>query len=288
MMKNFLRLSAICGGLLTILTACSGTVLLNALASSDGYTVQRDIPYVTVGENNPRQMLDIYVPTKPDAGHSVVLFFYGGSWQFGSKDQYLFFAQALTERGYTVVVANYRLAPEVHFPAFLDDSAAALVWTHQHIANYGGNPARLFIAGHSAGAYNAMMLTLNDNYVKKAGGTMDMIHGTIGISGPYKFLPLQDDNLAALFGGAERPETEAYTFADHRTSPMLLATGTDDDLVDPEHTTLMAARQRELGTDVTTHYYEGTGHIGIILSTARGFRSKTTLLQDISSFVDSH
>lgn len=268
-------------GMLATIAACSAKTLLNLSVPRDGYRVAYDVAY----GKDARQKMDIYIPAKPKKDAPVVLFFYGGSWQFGSKDDYRFLGQALTSRGITVAVADYRLYPEVYFPAFVEDGAEALAFLHKNAANYGANPERIYLAGHSAGAYIAVMLTVNDAYLPKAGAQKEWIKGTIGIAGPYDFLPLTDKKLIDLFSTASPALTQPITFILEKQPPMLLVTGADDEDVGPHNTRNVAEKLEALQSPVTTHYYKDTGHIGIILSLARGFRGRTPLLDDIDAFV---
>ena len=187
-----------------LLTGCSPATVLNFLAWRHGVEIARSIAY---GEGS-RRTLDVYRP-RAVKGAPVVVFFYGGSWQDGSKQVYQFVASALARSGYVTVAPDYRVYPEVRYPAFLDDGARAVRWTKDNVARFGGDPGKLFIMGHSAGAYNAAMLALDDCWLGKVDLAPDRdIAGLIGISGPYDFLPLRDGNLKIIFGGANDPTTQ--------------------------------------------------------------------------------
>ena len=268
------------GGMLA-LCGCSGSDLLNLTIPSNGYSVQRDIAYGA----NPRQHLDIYMPDKADPAKPVMVFFYGGSWQTGKKEDYLFVGQAFASRGYITVIADYRLYPEVRFPAFMNDAAHAVAWVHANIAQYGGNPEHIFLSGHSAGGYIAVMLTLNEQYMKHAGGKRAWIKGTIGIAGPYDFLPFTDPEIKALFGSAPDEDTQPINFVSTGLPPMLLVTGDKDTNVLPRNTLRLTAKLHAYSDPVIEKSYPGLAHIGIVLSLARGFRGKAPLLEDIDSFV---
>ena len=159
---------------------------------------------------------------------------------------------------------------------------------HDNIANYGGDPKKLFLAGHSAGAHIAVMLDSNLPYLKAAGADPAWVRGVIGIAGPYDFLPLTDPKLIALFGGDRVAATQPINFIDGKRAPMLLAYGTADDTVAPKNTINMAAKLKSVGSEVEVKSYPGVGHIGIILSLAPGFRGNTTLRDDIANFVMTH
>ena len=219
-----------------------------------------DISYA----DGARRKLDVYQP-RGAANAPVIVFFYGGRWLSGTKDWYRLFAAALAARGYVVVVPDYRLYPEVKFPDFLMDGAKALRWTHDNVATFGGDPQRMFVMGHSAGAYIAAMLALDPQWLDGAGlDAARDIAGLIGISGPYDFLPLRDPTLIDIFGGANRPDTQPISFADGRKPPALLVTGDADSVVDPGNSTRLADRLRRNGNDATEVIYRRLGHMTVL------------------------
>jgi acetyl esterase/lipase len=264
-----------------MLTGCSGVDILNSIVPHSGYTIHKNIAY---GDNH-RQHLDVYVPDNLKSPAGVIVFFYGGRWEKGSKDDYRFAGQAFASKGYITVIADYRLYPEVYFPAFMDDAAQAFAWTHANISQYGGDPAKLFVAGHSAGAYIAIMLTVNDRYLKGAGANRAWIKGAIGMAGPYDFLPFADSDIKAIFSKEKDADTQPINFVAPGLPPILLAHGDKDTEVYPKNTLHMAARLRQMGDPVTERIYPGVAHIGIALSLADGFRSKARLLADIDDFI---
>lgn len=275
---HIMRLAA----LLSFLSACSpAAAVLNLAVPGDGYRIARDLAY----GSDPRQKLDLYVPDHLTAPAPVLLFFYGGSWESGSKSYYKALGQAFASKGIIVAVADYRLYPQVRYPAFVEDGARAFAFLHAQAAAHGGDTARLFVSGHSAGAYIAMMLAADPRYLRAAGADPAWIAGVIGMAGPYDFLPLQDKNLIEIFGGANRPETQPITYIDGKRPPMLLTYGTDDTTVLPRNALAMAAKLRSFHSPVEVKSYTGVGHVGIILSLAPGFRGRTTLRQDILDFV---
>ena len=178
------------------LAACSPVKLLNAAIPSSGYKKTGAIAYGT----DPRQELDVYVPAAPAAAtRPVVVFFYGGSWQNGDRANYLFVAQALTSRGYVAVLPDYRTYPETAFPGFVDDAAAAVRWTRDHAHEFGGDPARLFVMGHSAGAHLAALIATDPRYLAAQAMSKADLRGMIGLAGPYDFLPIKDRTLLDVF-----------------------------------------------------------------------------------------
>jgi acetyl esterase/lipase len=269
--------------LAAFLAGCSPG-LLNIFVPSGGYTIRHDIPF----GSDPAQKLDIYIPDGLTKPAPVLIFFFGGSWQDGDKDGYRWVGQTFASHGIVTVIANYRLYPPALYPSFVEDGALALRYVHNEIAKDGGDPGRVFVSGHSAGAYNAIMLAANPKFVRDAGGDLSWIRGAIGIAGPYDFLPITDPKLITIFGGANNPATQPITYVDGKRPPMLLVDGTDDKTVDPGNATRMAAKLKANGSEVQTILYPGIGHIGIILSLAPGFRGKTTLESDMVQFIDNH
>jgi len=257
---------------------------LNLLISRSGYRVEENVAYGAA----PRQTLDIYTPDHLTAKAPVILFFYGGSWQTGRKEDYLAFGESFATKGIVVAIADYRVYPEVRYPDFLKDGAAAFAYVHAHIAEYGGDPDRIFLAGHSAGAYIAAMLAADPRYLDEAGANLSQVRGVIGIAGPYDFLPLTDPTLITIFGGAHREDTQPITYIDGKRPPMLLATGDADTTVGPGNTARFAAKLRSFDSPVEARVYPGISHVGIILSIAPMLRGNTTLRQDIINFVNAN
>lgn len=276
-MRRVLGLLMTLSGLLA--GGCSSADLVNALTPRDDFRLIADCAY----GDQARQKLDIYQPAASDGAKPVVVFFYGGNWQTGSKDDYLFLGQALASRGFVVVVPDYRLYPEVRYPDFITDAAAATRWTLAHIADYGGDPGRVSIMGHSAGAYIALMLAVDGKWLGDARGR---IKSVVGLAGPYDFLPLTDPALKIIFGTADDlARTQPITYADGAAPPILLATGRLDDTVLPRNTTRLAARIRAHGGKVETEYYSLLGHITLIGAFAEPLRLVTPVLGDVTRFL---
>lgn len=276
--------AAIIAGLAALLSACAPTGLVNLLVPRSGYAVHRGVAYGP----DPRQKLDIYVPDGLKAPAPVLLFFYGGSWESGSRDQYLAFGQAFASAGIVTVVADYRLYPQVRWPAFAQDAASAVALLHKDIAMYGGDPKRLFVSGHSAGAYNAVMVASDPKYLESVGGDFSWLRGVIGIAGPYDFLPLKSDDLIEIFHGANNRQILPIAHVDGPRPPMLLIHGTADTTVGPQNTRSMAYTLKTHGSAVEKIYYKDVGHLGIILSLLPGLRWKAPLRHDMLTFIHTH
>jgi len=175
---------------------CSGPALLSATVSSDGMTVQHDLAY----GDNPRQKLDLYLPEAGSAAkRRVLVFFYGGGWDSGSKDGYLFAAKPFVDAGYVVAIPDYRLYPEVRFPAFVEDGALALRWIADNAARFGGNGDRLYLAGHSAGAHTAALLALDARYLDAVGLQTARIAAVAADNVGVEVMQPEEDGLYSVF-----------------------------------------------------------------------------------------
>ncbi len=264
--------------------ACSPFRLLNALPSDPARLAARDVPY---GEG-PRRTLDVYAPRADVRNAPVVVFFYGGSWASGAKADYAFAGRSLAAEGFVVVVPDYRLVPDVRFPGFVEDAAAAVAFARAHAAAWGGDPARLALAGHSAGAYLAAMVALDPAWLARAGAPTGTVKAWAGLSGPYDFLPFDVDASRNAFGAWPRPEeTQPITFAGAGDPPAFLAHGTRDTTVRPRNTQRLAARLRAAGVPVEARLYEGLDHKDVVLALTRTFRGKAAVRADVARFLHS-
>ena len=262
-----------------LLSSCSPANLLNATVSRQGFTRETDIAY----GRDSRQKLDLYRPDKADADGKVVLFLYGGSWDSGSKGDYLFVAQALASAGYAVVIPDYRLYPAVRFPAFVDDGAHAARWSADR---FGAD--RLLIMGHSAGAHIALLLAANTRYLEAAGVDRLQLRGAIGLAGPYDFLPLRSAKLIEIFGGPNNPDIEAITFARAPLPPILLIHGTADTTVYPRNSTNLAAAWRAAGAAVELKLYPDVGHVDVVAAFAGVLSGRAPTRADVLAWLAAH
>ena len=269
-----------------ILAGCSATDLVNALVPGKGYVEKADLTY---GEG-ARRRLDVYVPAAGAKPAPVVIFFYGGGWTAGDKDMYLFAGQAFASRGYVTVIPDYRLYPAVHYPAFLQDAAAAVRWTADHIAEQGGDPTRIYLVGHSAGAYIAAMLTLDRRWLGAVGlDPRRQIRATVGLAGPYDFLPLDTDQLKAIFGPPDQwPSTQPINHVEGDASPLLLVAGSEDEVVRPANVAHLADRIRAKGGRVEEKYYYGIGHMKLMGALAAPLRFVAPVLDDTVAFMNDN
>jgi acetyl esterase/lipase len=268
---------------LSFLAGCSGAQFINAITPGGGYSVVRGIPFGDQGLK-----LDVYRPDHA-AGAPVVVFFYGGSWQSKialGRGAYKFVGQALTQEGYVAVIADYRLYPQVKYPQFLGDCAQAVAWAHAHAAEYGGDPDKLVLMGHSAGAYNAVMLALQPSYLRAAGGDRSWLRGVVGLAGPYDFLPIVDPDIKTVFGPEQQwPQTQPIAYADGRAPPLLLMAGDNDTVVYVKNTNNLYRRVQDSGGQAEKVTWRSMGHIRIIALLSSRLPGHGELMEPIRGFV---
>lgn len=276
--------------LASLLQACSPLRIINALATGDTYKASLNQAYGT----HPRQQLDVYQPAgaagnAAAGGAPIVVFFYGGSWTTGERRDYLFVGEALASRGIVAVVADYRLSPEVRYPVFLQDSALAVRWARDNAARLGADPAKLFVMGHSAGAYNAAMLALDARWLAGAGMTRQQLAGWVGIAGPYDFLPIGVPDVQVAFEWPNTPpNSQALFHAQASTPRALLLAPTNDVLVDTQRSTVgMAQRLQAAGVPVQSELFGGVSHTTIIGALAKPLRGLAPVLERVTDFVSA-
>ena len=275
-------------GLISSLAACASAPLaiINATAPTHGVAITRSIAYAA--DPGDRHTLDVYAPRKPRPGAPMVVFLYGGGWDSGNKADYKFVGAALASHGYLAVVPDYRLYPEVRYPAFVQDSAAAVRWARDHAADYGFDPHRLFLMGHSAGAYNAVMLASDPQWLAAVGMEPKRdIRGVVGLAGPYDFLPLESDELKAIFGPADqRPATQPINHINGQEPPFFLAHDLGDKVVYVKNTRNFAAKAQAAGDHVETRYYKGLSHALLMGAVAAPLRFLGPVFRDLTDFID--
>lgn len=232
-----------------------------------------------------RHRLDVCRPAAAVAA-PVVVFFYGGAWRSGNKGLYRYVAKALARRGYVAVVPDYRIFPQARYPDFLEDGAQVVRWAKDNVGRFGGDPDKIFLKGHSAGAHIAAMLSIDARWLHQVGLAPGRdIAGLIGISGPYDYLPLRDETLKVIFGGADRQETQPIFHVTSGAPPALLMTGGRDRLVEPGNATRLAERLVAAGNTATVKTYRRVGHYFIIAAVAPLLRLFVPVLRDIDAFI---
>jgi acetyl esterase/lipase len=255
---------------------------LNSLTPGDG-GVKRVVDGAAFG-SDPRQRLDVWAPRRSASKLPVILFFYGGSWNSGLREGYGFAARALAARGFVVVVPDYRLVPQVRWPGFVEDGAAAVRWALANVAAHGGDPGKVAVMGHSAGAHIALLLALDRRW-----GVADDIRAAVSLAGPADFLPFVAGGAAdaALGNAPDLRATQPISFARGDAPPLLLLHGTDDTTVLPRNSERLAAAITAAGGRAEVKLYPKVGHIGILTALSKPFRGKAGTLADSSKFLQA-
>ena len=269
---------------LVALAACSPLRTLNALASAgSGYIATPDVAYGSLAA----QKLDIYTPSStppPPGGWPLVVFFYGGSWNSGARADYKFVGSAMAARGVLVLVADYRLYPEVRYPDFLNDSALALAWGFSQAARLDANPKRVFVMGHSAGGYNAAMLALDPRWLAPTGHAPTELAGWIGLAGPYDFFPTDNLDARPVFFHPNYPaRAQPIEFPSANAPRSFLAAPVKDALVSPTRSTQsLAAKLDAAGAPVSLKMYEHASHTTLIGAFSPPLRWVAPVLDDVT------
>lgn len=261
--------------------------LLDGLAGG-GRGAERVASAVPFGTHG--QTLDIWAPAAPVSGRRPVLvWWYGGGWVKGDRAAYAFAGRAFAQAGYLVVIPDYRKVPQVRFPAFLEDGAEAVRWVRDNAARFGGDPARIAIAGHSAGAYTAVMLALDPRYLAAAGVDPAIVRASVGLSGPYDFYPFTSRRaIDAMSHWPDPQATQPLHFARAAAPPLFLVTSTADETVRPKNAINLAARLTTLGAPVAMRNYPGLSHEEVVMALAKPFRGKAPVLADTLAFLRAH
>ncbi|MBI5504362.1 MAG: alpha/beta hydrolase [Deltaproteobacteria bacterium] len=259
-------------------------VALDRLAPAEGYEVHHDLAY---GDAD-FQRLDVYVPDREaDGERAAVVFFHGGRWSFGAKHEYRYVAQALAAAGFVAVVCDYRKYPQVRFPAFVEDGAAATAWALANLEGYGVDPRKIFVMGHSSGAHIGALLAMDERYLACHGTDGSAIAGLVLMSGPFDFLPIRGRELRDIFGPEEQhASSQPLRFARADAPPMLLLHGRRDRTVYPANSARLASAIRERGGRARTRFYPQLSHTNILgaLSASVGFLFGP-VLEDVLSFL---
>ena len=287
------------------LTACSSLDFINRVSE-----VPENKPTTISYGASPRQKIDVYQPVESRraitaiaqattsviseaqaatvAARPLVIFFYGGSWNSGAREDYRFLARAFNDLGYVVAIPDYRLTPEVIYPEFLRDSAAAVSTLIKRAGEFGADPNRVVLAGHSAGAYNAAMLAMDPRWMPAA--DRKKIRGLIGLALPADFLPIRVPTVQRTFDWPNTPrDTQPIEHVRKDNPPTLLIIAAGDRLVDPETNSFaLAKRMQEAGVSVQVETFDGTGigHASLVATLSSAFSFLAPTLDRMKTFID--
>lgn len=255
---------------------------INATSSDSGLDICSGVVF-----NADHQLaLDVYAPRAARRA-PIVVFFYGGSWKSGKRQWYRWIGEVLARHGVVAVIPDYRKYPQARLDGFMHDAADAVAWTHAHAADFGGDPDRLFVMGHSAGAHLAALLATDARWLNAVGMRPAQLSGFIGLAGPYDFLPLTDPDFIDMFGHDRQSQerSQPVFFVDGDEPPMLLLQGADDHIVDPRNARSLAKLLRDKGKPITLHMYPRIGHTGLLLSLSPPLQGIAPTLHDTLQFI---
>lgn len=247
----------------------------------------RSIPDIDYGPHGG-QKADLHLPDPPRTSQMAgVVFFHGGRWSYGCREEYRFVAHALATRGHAVMVCDYRKYPSVRFPAFVEDAAAATAWALRHLPDHGVDPDLIFLMGHSAGAHMAALATMDRRYAEVHGTQPDSLAGLVLISGPFDFYPIRGAELREIFGPEQgHPETQPMRFVRRGLPPMLLLHGRRDRTVSPSSSARMASAVRAQGVEAHAIFYDHLAHTNILTGlSAKVGPLVAPILRDIEEFI---
>lgn len=281
------RRGALAAAITSLLAACSPLSAFNRLAPRD--PAARGPTDVAYGPD-PRQRLDLYAPAQPPRTPvPLLVFFYGGAWNSGRRQDYAWVGQALAAQGYVVAVVDHRLVPSVRYPAFIEDGARAVAKACELALAHGGDPDRIVLAGHSSGAYIAAMLAYGPDYLAAAGVERGRVKAFAGLSGPYDFYPFDVDASVQAFGQAPDPRMTQPVNLDLRGAPpTFLGHGSKDVTVRVRNSESLARALGAAGDQVELKIYPGLDHKDAVLALSRPFRGKAPVLDDMMRFLHAH
>jgi acetyl esterase/lipase len=274
-------------GLILLATPACTTIQLGAANLIETARVPRtEIAY---GEGS-RHRYDVYRALdssgRPLEGPApVVIFIHGGSWESGDKRDYAWVGEALAQLGIVAILPNYGLMPRTRFPDFVDDAARAVAHARARVAEWGGDPTRVVLMGHSAGAHIAALVAYDPRYLATAGVTPAILNGFVGLSGPYDFL-FDTKLLRRTFAGSSRQEFDALPvhFVTPQSLRTLLVMGEDDRTVNPRNTRSLAAVLRTARVPVEELWVPGTHGVSVG-AFARINRAESEIVRRIAAFV---
>lgn len=280
--RNMIKFSALSGIILSI-TGCNTLQAFNKLTPKDKESIllAKDLVYGTAA----LQKYDIYGPKEAHGKLPIIVFFYGGAWNSGNKDEYVWAGRSLAALGYIVALPNYRLVPEVHFPVFVEDCALAFKHIRANSDTYNGDKDKIILMGHSSGAYNASMLALDNHYL---GADHAAVKAFIGISGPYDFYPFDVRESIDAFSNWPHPnETQPVNFATKKDIKFLLLQSRSDIIVGSKNSINLELALKASGNEVELKFYENVTHQEMVASLSIPFRNKASVREDIEIYLNN-
>ena len=263
---------------LAILAACAPVAILNGITPSGSFSKAKDLSYGDLD----RQKLDVYKSETPRPNSPILVFAYGGSWTDGNKETYKFLAEGFTSEGFDVSVINYRLYPKVVYPQMIEDTAKAIAFTAKQ---YPDRP--LVVMGHSAGAYNVLMTTLNKSFLASEGVSVcDRIAGVVSLASPTGAYELKEEPYITIFPNRFQGTDAPLAHTDVPSPSLFLMNGADDTIVGPKNAEALADKVKKRGGRAALKIYEGLNHTDAVKHLSRHFDDDAPLKSDIISFID--
>ncbi len=264
---------------LGLVSSCAPVNILNGITPSSTFDRTKNLSF----GDQERDKLDVYRSEKPNADTPVLMFVHGGSWDSGSKDIYKFLAEGFTKSGFDIVIPNYRLYPEAKFPNFLIDNADAVAFTRRTFPD-----RKIVLMGHSAGAYNVLMLGLRDAYLKQAGiDRCEAISGIVSLAAPVGVVPLESERLTEIFPDRFTADDAVLNNVTGPAPPVFLGHGDKDTTVSPINAMKLGEKITARGGVAQVEIYPGQSHSDVVKVLSRHFDGDATLKADIVSFIES-
>ncbi len=278
----------VAGGALWLAIRSNGPAVLDTVDRIAGPSRSVELVRVARYGEHPEQKLRVYRDPAARGPQPVLIFYHGGAWAHGDPDDYGFVARNLVPEGYVVVLGGYRMNGPGRYPAMLEDTAAVAGWVHEDIARYGGDPSRMVLSGHSAGAYNAVQVALEQRWLEEAGVPGDAVRGVVGLAGPYDFYPFDTDRSRAAFASVGAgPESQPVNQARAGAPPMLLVHGEEDTVVKPRNSRALEAALDASGARVESLYLPGKSHNDPLLALANPWRLNPQVFDTVAQFLRS-
>lgn len=271
------------------LSSCSPFRVIDLLVDSNGYTVEREQSY----GDGPAMRMDIYSPKNHgNLNEDIIMFVYGGSWRSGrlfsgKKEYYRFVGKLFSSEGFTTIIPDYRVYPEVRFPSFVEDVAKAVKWIHTNM-NLNNDNRRLILVGHSAGAHIVSLLALDPNYFNEIGIDRSVLRGWVGLSGPYNFNPLAIRYIRPIFESVinDIDKARPISFASFKASPGMLIHGKRDRLVSASNSLALYKSLSGVGSKIE-YLAVDAGHFDTVLGLGVPFIGKSEVQAAIFKFLRS-
>ena len=267
------------GVALVSLVSCAPVNILNGITPSSTFDRTKNVSF----GDGKRDKLDIYRSEKPKADAPVLMFVHGGSWDSGSKDIYKFLAEGFTKSGYDIVVPNYGIYPEAKYPDFLEDNARAVAFTAKTFPG-----RKMVLIGHSAGAYNVLMLGLRDEFLNKVDvDRCETISGIVSLAAPVGVVPLKNAPLTEIFPDRFTADDAVLSNVTGPAPAVFLGHGDKDTTVSPINASTLGEKILARGGTAKVEIYPGQSHSDVVKVLSRHFDGDATLKADIVNFIEA-